>query len=301
MKSLPKIGATTNLKAVPRVSLNKTNDGSFFSYFTMATVAYSLRKLNDAYNGSCLEVRRSSDNTVLDIGFVSGLIDLQTLIDFVGTSSGFVSKWYDQTDNNFTVNQATLAQQPRIVLNGVLETFNNNPCITFDISTVSLASASTIFNNSALSIFFSTGSFSSSSESVLGERESLSGWGVRPYHSTTQMITYNAARQVAFFTMPVADLNNYRNNGLVGSAFRNSSFNWVNGIQNWFNKDINYYSVESGTLGYVSTAAKFRIGSDIDVVNSSFFGKVFEVIIYNQFLPELRDEATANLQRFYKL
>jgi len=37
------------------------------------TAAFSLRKLRTAYAGSCIKVRRSSDNTTSNIGFVAGV------------------------------------------------------------------------------------------------------------------------------------------------------------------------------------------------------------------------------------
>jgi hypothetical protein len=49
-----------------------------------AAVAYSLRKLRTAYTGAAIRVRRSSDNAEQDINFVSGNLDSQSLLDFVG-------------------------------------------------------------------------------------------------------------------------------------------------------------------------------------------------------------------------
>jgi hypothetical protein len=49
-----------------------------------AAVAYSLRQLRTAYTGAAIRVRRSSDNAEQDINFVSGDLDTQSLLDFVG-------------------------------------------------------------------------------------------------------------------------------------------------------------------------------------------------------------------------
>ncbi len=50
-----------------------------------ASAAYSLRKLRNAYSGSAIKVRRSSDNAEQDIGFdVNGYLDTTALLSFVG-------------------------------------------------------------------------------------------------------------------------------------------------------------------------------------------------------------------------
>lgn len=52
--------------------------------YPSAAVAYSLRKLRTAYTGSAIRIRRSSDNTEQDIGFIGENLDTQTMLDFVG-------------------------------------------------------------------------------------------------------------------------------------------------------------------------------------------------------------------------
>ena len=97
-----------------------------------ASAAFSLRKLRTAYAGSAIRVRRSSDNTEQDIGFTSsGDLDTTTLLSFVGSSDGFVSKWYDQSGNARDAVQATVGNQPRIALAGVMETYNGRPSVHY--------------------------------------------------------------------------------------------------------------------------------------------------------------------------
>lgn len=95
-----------------------------------ATVAYSLRKLRTAYAGSAIRVRRSSDNTEIDIGFVGVDLDTASLLSFVGSSDGFVSIWYDQQGSN-NATQATASNQLRVVNNGSLELINGLPTLKF--------------------------------------------------------------------------------------------------------------------------------------------------------------------------
>jgi hypothetical protein len=64
-----------------------------------AAVAYSTRKLRTAYAGKALQIKRSSDNTTMDIGFVGGDLDTTALSSFVGAGTGQISIWYDQSGN----------------------------------------------------------------------------------------------------------------------------------------------------------------------------------------------------------
>lgn len=104
-----------------------------------AANAYGLRKLRAAYTGAAVRIRRSIDNAEQDIGFTSsGALDLNSLIDFVGTSSGYVTTWYDQSGNGANATQGTAADQPALVSAGVLHMVDGHPAIRFDGSNDSL-------------------------------------------------------------------------------------------------------------------------------------------------------------------
>lgn len=80
---------------------------------------FSLRHQRTAYAGSCLRVRRSSDNTEQDIGFVGGFLDIASMLTFCGSGNGFVRTWYDQSAGGNNIGQATTGNQPQIVASGV--------------------------------------------------------------------------------------------------------------------------------------------------------------------------------------
>jgi hypothetical protein len=94
-----------------------------------AAAAYSVRKLRTAYTGSAIRVRRSSDNTEQDIGFVNNVLDTTALTTFVGANNGFVTTWYDQSGNSKNATQATAGAQPKIVNTGVVYTKNSRPTV----------------------------------------------------------------------------------------------------------------------------------------------------------------------------
>jgi hypothetical protein len=91
---------------------------------TAPSAAYSLRKVRTAYAGPLIRVRRSSDNTELDISPAAagcGLLDTAALTAFTGAGNGFVKTWYDQSGNGRHAVQGTNASQPRIVNAGTVE------------------------------------------------------------------------------------------------------------------------------------------------------------------------------------
>jgi Alpha-L-arabinofuranosidase B, catalytic len=80
---------------------------------------YGLALLVSSYSGKCLKVRRDSDNTTQDIGFIGGVFDTASLLTFVGSANGFVDTWYDQSGGTNNIAQATTSKQPQIVDTGV--------------------------------------------------------------------------------------------------------------------------------------------------------------------------------------
>jgi hypothetical protein len=102
-----------------------------FDVYSGARFGYSLRKLSNSYTGSAVRVRRSNDNSEQDIGFVGEALDTASLSSFVGANSAFVTKWYDQSNNNRVAAQTTAGNQPRIVNAGTIETENGKPAVNF--------------------------------------------------------------------------------------------------------------------------------------------------------------------------
>jgi lysophospholipase L1-like esterase len=82
-----------------------------------AEAAYGLNHLREAYSGSGIKVRRSSDSTELDIGFnEDGSFDSSAFTTFIGGGSGFCTTMYDQSGGGRNLSQATTALQPEVVL-----------------------------------------------------------------------------------------------------------------------------------------------------------------------------------------
>lgn len=79
--------------------------------------AYGLQRLlgTGTYSGSCIKVRRSSDNATQEIGFVGTALDTASLLTFVGANDGFIDTWFDQSGGGNHLTQATTTKQPQIV------------------------------------------------------------------------------------------------------------------------------------------------------------------------------------------
>lgn len=86
---------------------------------------YSLQRASTTYTGPAVQIRRSYDDALMDIGFDStGILDFTAIYSFVGTASGYLTTWYDQMnvpDNSLT--QPLTSAQPMVVSNGVSLSF----------------------------------------------------------------------------------------------------------------------------------------------------------------------------------
>lgn len=122
----PKIGTT----AVSKVFIGI--DQVWPNFLTGSTGSFSLRLLSSFYLGNAIQVRRASDNTTQDIGFISGQLDVTSLNTFCSGTNGFVSVWYNQSDASNNAIQTTSANQPKIYdsVTGV-ELENGKPTIKF--------------------------------------------------------------------------------------------------------------------------------------------------------------------------
>lgn len=105
--------------------------------FKDAVAAYSLRiPSKSTYNGALINVRRSSDNAAQDFYAVTTAdgngnkkLDTSALLTFVGSGTGYVTAWYDQSGNGNHATQTVATSQPVIVNAGALITQNGKPAV----------------------------------------------------------------------------------------------------------------------------------------------------------------------------
>lgn len=96
--------------------------------YSGGSAAYSLRKLRAAYTGSAIRVRRASDNSEQDIGFVNNQLDTASLLSFAGSQNlALYSEQFDQpswtkgsvtvTSNQGTAPNGTTTADKLVLLN----------------------------------------------------------------------------------------------------------------------------------------------------------------------------------------
>ncbi len=122
--------------------------------YSGASAAYSLRKVYSTYEGSAINVRRSSDNATQDIGFDGYILDEAALLSFVGAGNGFVTTWYDQSGNGVNLSQSTAAQQPQIVSSGIVLVSGSKPAIKWDGTDDSLGTITGELTEARLDSYF---------------------------------------------------------------------------------------------------------------------------------------------------
>lgn len=105
-----------------------------------AKAGYSLRQLDNDYAGYAIQVRRSSDGTTSNIGFVGGQLDTASLSAFAAGGNAFVTTWYDQVGSAHVI-QPNSANQPQIVAGGSVLTdpVNGLPALRFSNSKLNYA------------------------------------------------------------------------------------------------------------------------------------------------------------------
>jgi hypothetical protein len=116
--------------------------------------AYSLRRLRTAAANKAIQVTRASDSTTQDIGFVGENFDTASLATFCSGTTGYVSKWYDQSGNGRDQIQATQANMWRIYASGATETKNSRPALRAIDNSRGMETASfTAYTGSSMSAY----------------------------------------------------------------------------------------------------------------------------------------------------
>lgn len=248
-------------------------------------VAYGLRLLRNAYSGNLIRVRRSSDNAEQDIGFVGQNLDIASLMSFVGSGSGYVTTWYDQSGNSKNLTQTTTSAQPRIVNAGVLETINGLPTVYFDGSNDHLL-------NSAMTGFISGSDITS--VMVASTHASSPIWGrYVVLHKTGDYYEYTTSTSMQLLTLAgdVYSIQSHTNNmGAPGynSATPGTLFQAV-AYHSSANSELFYVNGTLQSAGTVSNslAPDYLVvgaGRDNTSVTDYARGTVSELIIYNSAL-----------------
>ena len=152
---------------------------------------WSVRKVNNAYNGAAMTIRIGGGTATQTINYLpSGELDTASIKSFVGNKSAFVVTWFDQSGAGRNLAQATAALQPRIVNNGVIDRENGKPFIRFfgTASSTNYNSLNLATNNTTQAgPIFIVNEFAGSTGFILGSTS------VYNYHSTPNSTLYNTS------------------------------------------------------------------------------------------------------------
>jgi len=191
-----------------------------FVFDSVNDLAFSVRKVNSAYIGNCMRIRRSSDNTELEIGFVGGELDTSAISTFCGAGFGYVARWYDQSGNAKDKFNTTAVNQPVIYNNG-FTLRNGKPYISASSTQWLYLATSYIQSIGQDYTFFMTYEKSTAgNQAVLldsGSAYSWLDWGINQYVTNTNFITISS-----LYAINTLYLNNTISDYSVGSEiFRN--------------------------------------------------------------------------------
>ena len=234
--------------------------------------AYSLNKTKSTYAGNCIEVRRSSDNTTTNIGFVNNVIDTASLVTFAGTGDAFIRTWYDQSGNSRNYTQTTPGNQPKIVSAGTVITQNSKPAISFDGIDDFLSVSNAVVQNSS---FTSIAIFNPVVITTNGSRINNDAVWSDGIHTTLGLTTTN-----------VIQLDGYDQDDSSFEVTRSFTPNTQILSFCGYNNFNVYLSVNGGTIASSGTLLDLNFGSTINIAKSSVYSeiKVQELIFYRSYL-----------------
>jgi hypothetical protein len=256
-----------------------------------AAAAYSLRKLNSAYTGSAIRVRRT-DLAESDIGFTStGELDTTALLAFTGTGAldnGFVTTWYDQSANGRNATQTTALNQPQIVSSGSVMTENGKPAAQFDG-----------FNDVMTASGFGTGAERSV---FLTMRANGNGSGYENYYIFVQTLPSTGGNFIQLYSLDYFTniFVNYPTGTLdiTASTSLNAQLLLTN-LKTTSTSQLLKNSISLGTgSGTQNLESTLSIGNF--TVNYAFF-KMQEMVIYNSDESSNRTGIETNINDFYSI
>lgn len=291
-----RIGIETNINSYYKIY---QQEALLLDYYPDAAAAYSLRKLRSGYTGAAIQVRRSSDNAVQNIGFDSnGGLDTTALTTFVGAgNTGFVSTWYDQSLNGNNVTQTTQANQPVIFSGGTVTTENGKPSILYDGSNDFLKSSSALsLDNKWTIINVLNGNPSTNSYQTIFSR-TTSSTSIGTLH-IAQYISNNNLQNIFYpngdsrqFTTPTT-YNVFGAQKILINEWDSGNYNII------VNNDLQNYMFNSSS-GF-TVALNFALGAELNGT-LPFRGTMQEVIIYKLYQASNRKNIAFNINSYYNI
>ena len=267
------------------------------------SLGYStFRKIRTSYTGNCMTIRRSSDNTTLNVGFdVNGYIVTSAITNFLtGSTTGYCTTLYNQgtlgSDGDFI--QATQVYQPLVDISSfsypVLDISNGSSYRNLYLRTQSNVT-SNYTNISKLNLFFklkakptqtATGNIIPLNIATIGS--SIYYYGTNTSISTNGFNTYGSAST----TNP---LNNWTNWTLWSNRVRMDSDTYN---LRYGSLSINNFDVQKNIFG----SQTFKTITNTQTLNSILLNYNNTVYSFQGWVSELLiDDTDLTHNQFYKI
>lgn len=243
-----------------------------------AAAAYSLRRLSDSYSGPAIRVQELGSLSEIDIGFDgSGNIDTTSLLSHIGSASGRVVVWYDQSGNGVNLSEFE-TRCPLIAVSGVILTDGTNPVVRFESASSKALSGATTFPTGDIlmscfkvmkqdaaaagtgAVGITPGTFSSDRRVVAFGVESTTDFAARLQGGNTVFSTTNATDRSLYSSFHTSTNSDF-------SAFKDGTALSVGGSGT--SKDLNIQEDSAFTMGFSGATAYDRSGTvqyaDVDI------------------------------------
>lgn len=267
--------------------------------YTGAAVAFSVRLLRTAYTGSCLRVRRESDDAETDIGFDSaGLLDTAAIATHCGSSTGHLVYWYDQSGNGNDAFQSSASAGDRAI----------QPLIYDGSAVYSL--------NSKPALYFNGGDYFTGTLSAVSQTGRRNEFAVASFESTLE------TSKGGIITQDIVDGGGRICQNICVSNSNLQSTNIAGGIKSFngsttLTTDQQYlFSVEqtaTALIGYVNGTQDATVSSSGSTGSSKFsigyasanaqrwYGNIQEIIMYNSDKSSDRSNIESNIDSYFSI
>jgi hypothetical protein len=265
-----------------------------------AVAAYSLRQLRIAYTGSAIRVRRASDNTEQNIGFVNNSLDTSSLTSFCSGTNGFITTWYDQSGNGNNATQTTAANQPQIVSSGSVILQNGKPAVQFDGTNDFLDTSSFIASKTLASIFLVYSIIQNKQNQTIFSRWDNRNFLIRAYNNTGTIDFGVYSSEVASNNIISGNIINL-NNTYLSSLIYNGSESFANETSLYNNNVLQTVTRSGSEVNQLqSNSNKVLIGNLGS--NSQFLqGTINEIVYYDNSQIGNLSNINNNINTFYSI
>lgn len=251
--------------------------------YSGAAAAYSLRQLSSTYTGNAITVRRASDNTTQNIGFVNNELDTASLETFCSGTAGYVTTWYDQSGNGNDMTQTTADKQPLIVSSGSTITEGTKPSMDFQTDFMNGSTGYSFTDFAGFSVIHSDKTYgfpiSCQSNNSNGWRQHING--------------ATSFRSRMFDTNIDTSSTSTQNYTLLSSlSYGNNGYTFVDGVQ----------EATASITPAADTSATLQIARGTAVAPSTAYdGRIQEVVIYDSDQSSNISGIHTNINDYYSI